>query len=63
MKEAMGILGIIKEELDTKKTREDFPSDDFRKTELNFKYYQKRLLETINSLLLERRKMRIKAPE
>jgi len=58
MTEAMRNLGLIKEDLNCKKTRDDFPSEDTRITELHFNYYQNRLLETINSLLIERKKVK-----
>ena len=60
MAEAMLNLGLVKEDIDTKKTRNDFPAEDVRVTELQFQYYQKRMVETINSLLQERRKVRIR---
>ena len=60
MAEAMQNLGLVKEDLNTKKTREDFVFDDYRVTELHFQTYQKRLLETINTLLAERKKIRVK---
>ena len=51
-------LGFIKEDLNTLKTREDFPAEDLRITELHFQNDRKRLLESINSLLIERKRLK-----
>ena len=63
MSEAMHNLGLIDEDLNTKKTRDDFQFDDYRVTDLHFQTYQKRLLVTINALLAERKKIRVKTKD
>jgi len=60
MAEAMHNLGLVKEDLNTQKTKTDFPSENLQITELHFRYYRKKLLETINTLIMERRRLRAK---
>lgn len=60
MVEAMHNLGLIKEDLNTQKTKADFPAETLAISELQFNYYRKKLLETINALIAERRRLRSK---
>lgn len=58
MAEAIRNLGLVNEDLNTQLKRENFPHDDQRVTELQFKHYQRQLLETINNVLIERKRLR-----
>jgi hypothetical protein len=40
MAEALINLGLVKEDINTKKTKDDFPSDDPHITKLHYRYYR-----------------------
>ena len=59
MAEAIKNLGLIHEDLNTKLTKEDFAHIDPKITDLRFKHYQRQLLDTINQVLTERKRLHV----
>lgn len=57
MKEAMITLGLVKEDLITTKVLGDFYHPDDAIANIRFKHYRNHMMETVNQLLAERRKI------